>query len=96
MIKALLFISFFVLIHDDADWIRKQNKIDPRSQLYCCGPGDCEKVQITIPYGLGYLLPSFNEIVPAEEVQPSSDGNFWRCKKPDGSRRCFFAPYEGY
>src|SRR5262245_61926059 len=22
----------------------------------------------------------------------SPDGEFWRCKRPDGSRRCFFAP----
>lgn len=33
-----------------------------------------------------------NEVVPHKEVQRSKDGNYWRCKKPDGSRRCFFAP----
>jgi len=32
------------------------------------------------------------EIVPFSEVQPSPDGEYWRCKRPDGSRRCFFAP----
>jgi len=32
------------------------------------------------------------EIVPYSEAQPSSDGAYWRCKRPDGSRRCFFAP----
>jgi hypothetical protein len=30
--------------------------------------------------------------IPAREVQPSREGNYWRCRKPDGSRRCFFAP----
>jgi len=29
---------------------------------------------------------------PFNETQPSPDGAFWRCKRPDGSRRCFFAP----
>lgn len=33
-----------------------------------------------------------DEFIPHREVQTSRDGNFWRCKKPDGSRRCFFAP----
>jgi len=32
------------------------------------------------------------EIVPYAEAQPSPDGAYWRCKRPDGSRRCFFAP----
>ena len=32
------------------------------------------------------------EIVPHAEAQPSPDGAYWRCKRPDGSRRCFFAP----
>ena len=30
--------------------------------------------------------------VPFNEAQPSPDGEFWRCKRPDGTRRCFFAP----
>ena len=33
-----------------------------------------------------------NEVVPFREAQPSPDGMYWRCKKIDGSRRCFFAP----
>jgi hypothetical protein len=33
-----------------------------------------------------------NEFVPPREVQKSKDGNYWRCKKGDGTRRCFFAP----
>jgi hypothetical protein len=32
------------------------------------------------------------EIVAYAEAQPSPDGAYWRCKRPDGSRRCFFAP----
>lgn len=32
------------------------------------------------------------EMVPFADAQPSPDGAYWRCKRPDGTRRCFFAP----
>ena len=41
--------------------------------------------------GDGYLIFG-NEKIPFTEAQPSPDGAFWRCKRPDGTRRCFFAP----
>src|SRR5258708_39178795 len=70
---------------------------------WCCAGGDCfvipkERVMMT---GEGYVIiygplagigPSMYESVPVSEAQPSPDGEFWRCKRPDGSRRCFFAP----
>lgn len=70
---------------------------------WCCGMGDCfivpkENVGIN---GRAYVLtrgpiagmgPTFIEEVPFSEAQPSPDGEFWRCRRPDGSRRCFFAP----
>ena len=40
----------------------------------------------------GRERPDDNEFIPQSEAQPSPDGQFWRCKRPDGSRRCFFAP----
>ncbi len=61
---------------------------------WCCGEGDCFVVPavqtVTLP-AVGYRLPS-GEFVPIGEAQPSPDGQFWRCRRPDGSRRCFFAP----
>jgi hypothetical protein len=33
-----------------------------------------------------------NEVVPYNQSLPSPDGSYWRCKRPDGSSRCFFAP----
>jgi hypothetical protein len=33
-----------------------------------------------------------NEVVPYSQSLPSPDGSYWRCKRPDGSPRCFFAP----
>jgi len=60
---------------------------------WCCGEGDCflipvEQVRTT---GDGYLIFGAEKI-PFTEAQPSPDGGFWRCMRPDGSRRCFFAP----
>lgn len=36
-----------------------------------------------------------NETVPYSQSLPSPDGAYWRCKRPDGSPRCFFAPKPG-
>ena len=60
---------------------------------WCCGAGDCFIIpsdQVTMT-GDGYMIFGV-ERVPFMEAQPSPDGAFWRCKRPDGSRRCFFAP----
>ena len=40
----------------------------------------------------GATLQAVDELVPYAEAQPSPDGAYWRCKRPDGTRRCFFAP----
>src|SRR5262249_27665882 len=70
---------------------------------FCCGQVDCfvipkERVVMT---GEGYVIiqgslagmgPVQHEAIPFSEAQPSPDGEFWRCRRPDGSRRCFFAP----
>lgn len=65
---------------------------------WCCGEGDCEVVSaqhVTLP-SLGYRIAKPSEFVPEAEAQPSPDGAYWRCKRPDGTRRCFFAPPEGF
>lgn len=36
-----------------------------------------------------------NEVVPYSQSLPSPDGAYWRCKRPDGSPRCFFVPPSG-
>lgn len=35
------------------------------------------------------------EFIPYAEAQPSPDGAYWWCHRPDGTRRCFFAPPPG-
>ena len=36
-----------------------------------------------------------NEVIPYSQALPSPDGAYWRCKRPDGTPRCFFAPPPG-
>ena len=88
------------LAHDS--WISRGNHRNGAGE-WCCGAGDCfivpkERVMTT---GEGYVVihgplagvgPQFHEAVPFSEAQPSPDGEFWRCRRPNGSRRCFFAP----
>ena len=63
---------------------------------WCCGEGDCFVTlaqHVTLP-APGYRLPS-GEFIHESDTQFSPDGQFWRCRRPDGSPRCFFAPPEG-
>ena len=76
-------------------WINHSGYKAPTGE-HCCGNNDCfsfsaDEVKITPS---GYSLPS-GEVVPFSEAQQSEDGEFWRCKRYDGSRRCFFAPQQG-
>ena len=88
-------------------WISRQGLKNAAGE-WCCGLGDCavmdkDAVGFT---PAGYRLQGFGtidgaarefyrEMIPATEAQPSPDGAFWRCKRPDGTRRCFFAPPPG-
>jgi hypothetical protein len=77
------------------NWIANGHYTSPIDGSHCCGIADCFEIpasDVQETNGGGYLLIRTNEVVPAREVQTSKDGNYWRCKKPDGSRRCFFAP----
>ena len=97
---GLAFVIPDTLAHDS--WIGRGDHRNAAGE-WCCGEGDCfvvpkERVMMT---GDGYVIihgplagigPSMYEAVPFSEAQPSPDGEFWRCKRLDGSRRCFFAP----
>src|SRR5437660_9982539 len=89
----LAFISADSLAHDS--WISRGAHRNATGE-WCCGEGDCFVVpsdQVSLG-AAGYRLFGM-ETVPFTETQPSPDGAFWRCKRPDGSRRCFFAPPPG-
>ena len=86
-------IASAAVAHDS--WISRNQARSPISGEQCCGDHDCfvipaDRVQMN---GIGYdLLLTPVETVPFRETLPSQDGQYWRCKRPDGSRRCFFAP----
>jgi hypothetical protein len=90
---AGLVLASPVLAHDS--WISAGGYRNTAGE-WCCGASDCavvppENVQMS---GAGYHMID-GEIVPFSETQPSPDGAYWRCRRPDGSRRCFFAPPPG-
>jgi hypothetical protein len=74
-------------------WINRGKYTSPIDGSHCCGNHDCmavapDNVRVTPS---GYAL-STGEVVPFREAIGSEDGQYWRCKRSDGSRRCFFAP----
>jgi hypothetical protein len=100
IIASLAFVIPDTAAHDH--WISRGGYRNTAGE-WCCGVGDCfvvpkERVVMT---GQGYVIvqsplagmgPVQHEAIPFSEAQPSPDGEFWRCQRPDGSRRCFFAP----
>jgi hypothetical protein len=93
---ALVFAALVSVVPDTTfahdSWISRGGHRNAAGE-WCCGEGDCFVIpseQITMT-GDGYILFGAEKI-PFNEAQPSPDGAFWRCKRPDGSRRCFFAP----
>jgi hypothetical protein len=78
-------------------WISK-GRFKNGDNEWCCGANDCvaipgERVRVN---GIGYdLILDRTETVPYAETLPSQDGQYWRCHRTDGSRRCFFAPQPG-
>jgi hypothetical protein len=90
VVGVLVTVTSQTLAHDS--WISR-GALRNAAGEWCCGEGDCFVVpgnQVNVTPA-GYRLVN-GEIVPFHEAQPSPDGEYWRCKRPDGSRRCFFAP----
>lgn len=91
------------MAHDS--WISRGGHRNPAGE-WCCGAGDCalmDPKSVTVT-SRGYALSGwgtidetgrrefYHEGIPETEAMPSPDGAYWRCKRPDGTRRCFFAP----
>lgn len=94
VLAPALLAGTLALAHDS--WISRGGHRNGAGE-WCCGVGDCFVVpaeQVSISAN-GYRLFGV-ETVPYSEAQPSPDGAYWRCKRPDGSRRCFFAPPTSY
>jgi hypothetical protein len=93
---ACLFFTTTAFAHDN--WISRGGFRGPKNGEWCCGANDCFVVPASLVRvnGTGYEITNRQETVPYEEVLPSIDGQYWRCHRPDGTRRCFFAPVLGF
>jgi hypothetical protein len=74
-------------------WINHSSYKSPTGE-HCCGNNDCFEFSAAdvAATPAGWLVKPLSETIPYSEAQASEDGKFWRCKRNDGSRRCFFAP----
>ena len=100
VVGALVSVASQALAHDS--WISRGGLRNAAGE-WCCGEGDCFVVpgNHILATAQGYAILGDQasggavpvlEVIPYSEAQPSPDGQYWRCKRPDGSRRCFFAP----
>jgi hypothetical protein len=102
MLAGVLLAAFLFGARAHESWISRGGHRNGAGE-WCCGVGDCFVVPKEHVFETrdGYVLvfgpvlgagPAYHELVPFAEAQPSPDGEFWRCQRPDRSRRCFFAP----
>jgi hypothetical protein len=76
-------------------WINKERRTNAAGE-WCCNAADCspipeDKIRVT---PRGYLLES-GEVIPHSEAAISGDRQYWQCRRPDKSTRCFFFPPPG-
>ena len=76
-------------------WINKERRTNAAGE-WCCNTFDCaaipeERIKVT---PRGYVLESGEEI-PHSNAAMSGDGQYWQCRRPDKSTRCFFFPPPG-
>lgn len=71
-------------------WISRQKRHNPAGE-WCCNEADCKRVQ-AYETPRGYHIQDTGEEVPRSEAALSGDADYWVCRRPDKSRRCFFVP----
>jgi hypothetical protein len=73
-------------------WINKDRRLNAAGE-WCCNTIDCavvpeDRIKIT---PRGYLLES-GEMIPHANAAMSGDMQYWQCRRPDQTTRCFFFP----
>ena len=98
VLAAVAALSFPCLASAHDSWISRGGFRGPLNGEWCCGAKDCFIVPSLFvkPNGVGFEISAPKEVIPYSEVLPSPDGQYWRCQRSDGSRRCFFAPPMGF
>ena len=101
LVVVFCFAISGLLAHDS--WISAGGFRNANGE-WCCGEQDCVILNKDDVYWVGGSEPGYvwrhpvaqnttaTEFIPEHEAQRSPDGEYWRCRRSDGSRRCFFAP----
>src|ERR1700730_9030596 len=84
LLAQSLLLDSGALAHDS--WISRGALRNGASE-WCCGAGDCLAFNAAPCMTASDSQLENGEIVPFNEAQPSPDGSFVRCHRPDGSRR---------
>ena len=97
-LATLSLTSFTSVTYAHESWISRGGFRGPANGEWCCGASDCAVVPASAVKvgGEGFELTPMKETVPYKEALPSVDGQYWRCHRPNGTRRCFFAPISAF
>jgi hypothetical protein len=98
LVAALATVSITASAYAHDSWISRGGFRGPQNGEWCCGASDCSVVPSSAVKvgGTGFELLPMKETVPYKEAMPSVDGQYWRCQRPNGTRRCFFAPISAF
>jgi hypothetical protein len=74
-------------------WINREKRVNAQGE-WCCNQHDCEPVSAddVKENGVGFVLISSGDVIPYAEAQVSGDHQYWRCRRPNKTVRCFFYP----
>ncbi len=74
-------------------WINRERRVNANGE-WCCNQHDCFPIAPARvkENGIGFELLDNGEVIPYREAQSSGDGQYWICRRPDKTRRCFFFP----
>lgn len=78
-------------------WIGEKRLINPVGGEWCCNEHDCSPLAVKPDIkGDVAWLHSTSEAIPVRTiVWRSMDGQWWRCRRLDGSTRCLIGPPSG-
>jgi hypothetical protein len=92
IVAALILLALGSAASAHDIWINKERCTNAAGE-WCCSTFDCavvpeEKIKIT---PRGYVLDSGETILPSNAAM-SGDMQYWQCRRPDKTTRCFFFP----
>src|SRR4029077_1005318 len=80
--------------HAHDSWISR-GALKNAAGEWCCGTNDCQELNYTPRSISGGVELDTGETIPQSDVMPLSPEGWVICRRPDGTRRCVFAPPSG-